>query len=573
MFNFLKSSKGGGGDQKKKKKKHREKPSQFKKKHHVHSRGSSPDNKPRFGEPIRRARPTPQKIFIETHHSDSSAPKKNQNLPASVKEGQRQAAPPSQQISRPTPPPLAQPPQSIPSQTIATTAQPQSPDNQPNRFTFREYLTGVRLNPTPPARPNLFNQPSPAQPLQRQQMMVRPPPSQKLQPPSVKNEESKKELQSKSKLSQSEKKQKSAETVAIKKNNNGQSTEKPDESSVEPKNKEKEQHRSSTAKTDREREAEKMKMFVRYFMKREAEELDSQFDKFRSYIPKSFTRYLFDENPEKCRFADIICMDQTRIILEDCAEGGFIHANWVSMNKDNFNDRFIVSQFPNEESTFDFWHMLWQEKVTTIINIMTMEEWKEYGDPIGLLPDTGRCRHVADGFTVTFQKEVNCNPEYTVVIYGIIHENEYRQILWITYLGWPEGKCPKDTEAILQILSLTKSQRRPILVMSMAGAGRAGTYVSLEYLHSLLHSLKPKKLSIVECIQKIRDARLHSVQTIHQFKFIFLVLIDHILAVKKLRNDIGTEIVQKYETLKQNILMKTWEEEKQLSKIILPENP
>jgi protein tyrosine phosphatase len=229
---------------------------------------------------------------------------------------------------------------------------------------------------------------------------------------------------------------------------------------------------------------------------------------------------------------------------------------------------FIVSQFPNDESTFDFWHMIWQENVATLINIMTLDEWKEYGEPIGILPETGKCRHVADGYTVTFQKEVNCHPEYKVVVYGIIHENEYRQILWITYLGWPEGKCPNDTEAVLHLLSFTKSRRRPVLVMSMAGAGRAGTYVSIEYIHSLLHSLKPKKLSIFDCVQKIRDARLHSVQTIHQYKFIFLVLTDHVLSVKKLRNDIGKEVVEKYETLKQNILTKAWEEEKILSNFI-----
>lgn len=101
--------------------------------------------------------------------------------------------------------------------------------------------------------------------------------------------------------------------------------------------------------------------------------------------------------------------------------------------------------------------MICQENVTTVINIMTPTEWKEHGEPIAILPEAGRCRHVADGFSVTFQKEVTfCNGEYKAAVYGIIHENEYHQVLWINYLGWPEGKCPKDTVAILQLLSLTK---------------------------------------------------------------------------------------------------------------------
>lgn len=68
--------------------------------------------------------------------------------------------------------------------------------------------------------------------------------------------------------------------------------------------------------------------------------------------------------------------------------------------------------------------------------------------------------------------------------------------------------------------------------MSLAGAGRAGTFASLEIAHTFLHNTKPKRLNINDCIQKVREGRLHSLQTMHQYKFIYIVLIDHIMSCK-----------------------------------------
>uniref|UniRef100_A0A914QUV0 Uncharacterized protein n=1 Tax=Panagrolaimus davidi TaxID=227884 RepID=A0A914QUV0_9BILA len=227
MFKFLKSPKrGGGGDQKKK---HRERPSQLKKKNNVRSRGSTPDNKPKFGEPIRTQRPppTPQTIFIKAQtQSDSSAPKKSQKLPPSAKDTYQKISQPQQQNARTVPrPPPAQAAPLMPRTAPASSQKLQPLDNQSNRFTFREYLAGVRLQPTSPNRaPPKSTQPPPTQQIPRQPV-IRPSPP-KRQPPLPKNSEPKKEVQSKSKASQSEKKQTTAKAVTLKNVNNGKSTEK-----------------------------------------------------------------------------------------------------------------------------------------------------------------------------------------------------------------------------------------------------------------------------------------------------------------------------------------------------------
>ena len=229
-----------------------------------------------------------------------------------------------------------------PPQAAAAPAPPQQ-----NPFTFREYLAGIRR---PGVSPNNNDQSSNAPPPARTPQRIphrrqAPPPPPPAPPPKPQPSQSKgappettvKPLQ----LSQSEKSGKksdennnksgeAATTPSRRQNNNGKSTEKLEESKMT-KDAEKDEHRDAPPKlTDKDRECEKMKSFVRSLVKKDAaDELDSQFEKLRGYIPKSFTRYLFDENSEKCRFAG-------SFIFQHFTEVSFPHCYMICLLKIKF---------------------------------------------------------------------------------------------------------------------------------------------------------------------------------------------------------------------------------------------
>uniref|UniRef100_A0AC34R4C2 Tyrosine-protein phosphatase domain-containing protein n=1 Tax=Panagrolaimus sp. JU765 TaxID=591449 RepID=A0AC34R4C2_9BILA len=467
-----------------------------------------------------------------------------------------------------------------------------APSNE--KMTFAEYLTGVRKKPTkvdskesafppglvPAAFVKLESRPAAATP--RNEKLSKSNGKEQLgtKPKTPKKEPEKESVK---KESEKEVKEKPGPQKSVKKESEKEVKDKPGPQSM------------PSVKSDKLSEIERIKSFITFFMKFEREELEPMFEALKSFVPKSFARQvfdenvekcrfaelepmfealksfvpksfarqIFDENVEKCRFADIICMDQTRVVLEDCASGSFIHANYVQINKEMEKNRIIVAQFPTEPTIFEFWHMIWQESISTVVNIMTDSEMKEFCDPIGLLPEVGRCRHIADGFTVTFQKMVpGSSGDFKVFVYGLIHENEYRQMCWIQFYGWPEERAPLKTDGILQVLSLTKRSRKPFVVMSLAGAGRAGTFAAIEVLHYFLHLGKAKKFDVLDMIMQVREGRFHSVQTLSQFKFIFLVLIDHLLACKKIRDEFDDDLQEKYKSIREEILGKNAEDDK-----------
>uniref|UniRef100_A0A7E4W9X0 Tyrosine-protein phosphatase domain-containing protein n=1 Tax=Panagrellus redivivus TaxID=6233 RepID=A0A7E4W9X0_PANRE len=501
------------------------------KKHHKHHHRQKPNNKGGKASPDKRRKT-----------ADSSAPRKlppsKSDLPQSTGASGNQPKVETREVP-----------------AVLRVKSPQQKPPPPSKMTFREYLAGVRKQPTSPTPAAAPPPPSPVapppatSPLKKQQneQPITPVPSSVISfptaapvPPTA---------PSPKKSTQSEKEPEGKQSP--------KSTEKIDESFVSPTvaPTPSANQKGSNDKTDKEKEFEKMRGFLQHVIKTDTSEYESQFDKIRGYVPKSFTRNLFDENPEKCRFADIICMDQTRVILDNCAKDGFVHANWVQMSRDNANDRYIIAQCPTPDTVFDFWHMIWQESVSTVVNIMTESEFTDNVVAAGLVPTPGQCRHVADGYIVTFQKEVqSAHGDYRVVIYGLVHENDYRQLLWIDFRDWPEGKIPKGTSALLEVMSLIKNQRKPILAMSIAGAGRAGTFVSIELAHGFLHHTSGnRKLNVNECVQRVRDGRLHAVQSALQYKFIHLMLAEHVLQVKKIRLGVPSEIMERYEALHKSV--------------------
>jgi len=72
------------------------------------------------------------------------------------------------------------------------------------------------------------------------------------------------------------------------------------------------------------------------------------------------------ENFTKNRYADVLSLDSTRIVLKgDDGESDYINGNAV----DGFDHRkaYVCTQGPLENTCYDFWRMVWQEDVRVIV--------------------------------------------------------------------------------------------------------------------------------------------------------------------------------------------------------------
>lgn len=72
----------------------------------------------------------------------------------------------------------------------------------------------------------------------------------------------------------------------------------------------------------------------------------------------------FSKNPTLNRYANISCMDATRVKLKG-QNNDYIHANYISVNANS--QKWIATQGPKLQTIVDFWRMVVQEKPGLIV--------------------------------------------------------------------------------------------------------------------------------------------------------------------------------------------------------------
>ncbi|KHN71530.1 Tyrosine phosphatase-like protein J1 [Toxocara canis] len=83
-----------------------------------------------------------------------------------------------------------------------------------------------------------------------------------------------------------------------------------------------------------------------------------EFASLRKFLPAGITAEVFNKNGNKNRYTDVLCLDDTRVILKGRSkDSDYIHANWVVLPSTR---KYICTQGPLEETVEDFWLMVFK---------------------------------------------------------------------------------------------------------------------------------------------------------------------------------------------------------------------
>jgi protein tyrosine phosphatase len=255
--------------------------------------------------------------------------------------------------------------------------------------------------------------------------------------------------------------------------------------------------------------------------------LRQEFAQLRGFMPVG-TRVAFDQNVPKNRYADVTCIDQTRVVLryaQSRSAGDYIHANLVNTLLPY--NRFICAQGPLASTVVDWWRMVWQEKARHIVMLCRTEEdgkskchkyWPEPDSPliIGRLTITQGRNETADtGFTTTV---------LTVTEAG---GKEELRVRLHQLLDWPDRGVPDSPLAPLRLLKKVRDDRGATTVVHCsAGIGRTGTVVGMEMCLRQLFDGRP--LFVAEVLKLLRVQRVGCVQTEAQYVYIHRALLDYL---------------------------------------------
>ncbi|VDM42289.1 unnamed protein product [Toxocara canis] len=228
---------------------------------------------------------------------------------------------------------------------------------------------------------------------------------------------------------------------------------------------------SRTAKIPKEKLAEIVAM-VNFAEKINAMDIDDFKRLFRQIqvrgpYPNKLTKHAHDQNSVKCRYNDIVCLDDSRVVLKPMPKfsGDFIHASWIS-------HEFLAKKFI--------------------------------------------CTQVPDIFY-----SVKYVPKCSVM------EGETRKVRHFHWKGWPDRFAPRRLITPYTLHGISHTVKWPTVVHCSAGIGRSGTFVMLEILYRSLRAGKERSVSSL--VWDLRSQRAGAVQTFDQFLFIYYATIQRLI--------------------------------------------
>lgn len=250
----------------------------------------------------------------------------------------------------------------------------------------------------------------------------------------------------------------------------------------------------------------------------------------------------FDANPDKNRYQDVYCVDESRVALAG-GEHDYVHANWVDVQPGD--RRYICTQGPMAGTVDDFWRMVWQEKCRSIVMLCNVVEcgkekcaqyWPlECGQEVVY----GTLRVVA-----TAKEDFEHLMAVTrLTVSDGVSSHEVEHILWNE---WPDRGLPTDLLTCFKLLERLK-HLSPTVIHCSAGIGRTGTIVGLDLLLTKLEA--GEVVTAKDMVLELRQRRHGSVQTDMQYLYLHRALIELGLSKKVLLESEVVGFIDAYDSL------------------------
>lgn len=234
------------------------------------------------------------------------------------------------------------------------------------------------------------------------------------------------------------------------------------------------------------------------------------------------------ENLKKCRFPSIVAPDAHRVIIKSTHGLGttdFINALFL----DSYarKDAFIVTQTPLVSTVGDFWKMIYDHEVNTIV-AMNGPDFHE---------DTLAVYWPGDNSSTSYGTFLVDSIKVTETRSMIIRELQLtgahqpsrgvRPVTLFQFKAWPMyEKVPSSREAVLALLShvdrwreTTASQQRPLVVHCMDGASQSGLFCACYVLCQKM-TVDGGDVDVFHTIKHMKQRRRHFINSLVSYCFI-----------------------------------------------------
>lgn len=247
-------------------------------------------------------------------------------------------------------------------------------------------------------------------------------------------------------------------------------------------------------------------------------------------------------NMAKNRSVDYIPADSARVELfprpreegSDYINASYLPGFWKSQ-------AYIATQYPLEDTTNDFWRMVWQEHCRSVVMLVSKEELQQDYYHSYLPPSYETARFGDYEVTVDSLETLGDIVVRKLRMAAIKDPTEYRNIQHFHFLHWPEDGNPWSGQTILQLIRKVDSWEDevklsakpfetigPIVVHCNYGIGRTGVYC---LLHTMYHQIaRENTVSIYQVARLYNFQRPSCISTEGHYEFCYDTLVEYIEA-------------------------------------------
>ena len=266
--------------------------------------------------------------------------------------------------------------------------------------------------------------------------------------------------------------------------------------------------------------------------------LQTQFDLLSKVIEerKAFSFATSEENKSRNRYDFVLPYDANRVILSPVSGqpvNTYINASFVSGF--DLDEHFIVTQDPMENTLVDFWRMVYEQDVATLV----------------MLSELGSGEHLCTRYWPEEDEEAmhdmikikllssESYPKFSSRVFQLTNtkNGDTRQVTQFQYIGWSGsmGEVPVGTYGIMEVINrvqshvlanLSASMPTPVLVHCSGGGDRCSVYVCLN--NCLRHLRREGRVDAFQIARKIRSQRQFMLQELSQYEFCYKALIEYI---------------------------------------------
>ncbi|XP_053391957.1 receptor-type tyrosine-protein phosphatase alpha-like [Mercenaria mercenaria] len=234
-------------------------------------------------------------------------------------------------------------------------------------------------------------------------------------------------------------------------------------------------------------------------------------------------------NIHKNRFKKMYPYDHCRVklkILPREPDSDYINASFIKGQ--GKADVYIASQGPVTENINDFWRMIWEMDVRTVVMVTNLAEngkmkCIQYWGTKDVVVPYGKIH-------VTTQAE-NVYAEFTIRELMLFHQGDVltkRNVTQFHFTAWPDKGVPKTSTSLLQfwrkVRQNDENKDHIWLVHCSAGVGRTGTFLATDILFDQGENMG--FVDVYQCVINLREQRVNLVQTHEQYIYLHKLMLE-----------------------------------------------